>query len=143
LRKIELPSDELAEELQRELQDKKFTGATYDKGRRTIQYPDSMNPSQWSSLKGTVEKWAKGSNLEIIESLKLQPLKPETPQVRANPKEMEAEVKKKLEKLTPQTAEERYKYLLSRPISELTEAEFNERLALASRPSDKAKAPKK
>ena len=142
MRKIELPSEELAEELQSHLQDRRFTGATYDKARKTIQFPDNMNPSQWSSLKGTVEKWAKGRRLEVVESLKLQSLRPETTQAKVNPKELEAEVKKKLERLTPQTAEERYKYLLSRPISELTEAEFNERLALAARPSGKIKPPK-
>jgi hypothetical protein len=142
LRKIELPSEELAEELQSHLQDKRFTGSTYDKARRTIQFPDNMNPSQWSSLRGTVEKWAKGRHLEVVESLKLQSPRPEAAQARADPKELEAEVKKKLERLTPETAEERYKYLQSRPISELTEAEFNERLALAQR-SDKTKPPKK
>ncbi|MDA4113751.1 MAG: hypothetical protein OK474_06870 [Thaumarchaeota archaeon] len=142
MRKIELPSEELAEELQSHLQDKRFTGSTYDKGRRTIQFPDNMNTLQWSSLRGTVEKWAKGRHLEVVESLKLQSTRSEETQVRADPKELEAEVKKKLERLTPETAEERYKYLQSRPISELTEAEFNERLALAQR-SDKVKPPKK
>src|ERR1022692_3537589 len=71
LRKIELPSEELAEELQKHLQDGRFAGATYDKGEKTIQFPDNMNPSQWSGLKGTVEKWAKGKRLEVVESLKL------------------------------------------------------------------------
>jgi len=142
LRKIELPSEELAEELQKHLQDRKFTGATYDKGRRTIQYPDSMNPSQWSSLKGTVEKWAKGRRLEVVESLKLQSPRPEAPQVRVSSKNQEAEVKKKLESLTPQEAQERFNYLQSKPFSELTDTEYDERLALALSLSEKAKAPK-
>jgi hypothetical protein len=142
MRKIELPSDQLGEELEKHLQDKRFSGGTYDKGRKAIQFPDNMDPSQWSSLRGTVEKWAKGKDLDVVESLKLQHPRHETAQPKVDPKELEAEVKKRLDKLTPQTAEERYRYLQSRPISELTEAEFEERLALAAR-SDKVKAPKK
>jgi hypothetical protein len=142
MRKIELPSDQLGEELEKHLQDKRFGGGTYDKSRRTIQFPDSMDSSQWSSLRGTVEKWAKGKDLDVVESLKLQHPRHEAAQPKVDQKEMEAEVKKRLDKLTPQSAEERYKYLQSRPISELTEAEFEERLALAARP-DKVKTPKK
>jgi len=138
LRKIELPSEELAEELQRHLQDRKFTGASYDKARRTIQFPDDMNPSQWSSLKDTVEKWARGRRIEVIESLRLQPARPEARQGSVKPKELEADVKKKLEKLTPQKAEERYNYLQGKSVSELTDAEFEERLALAQRRSEKS-----
>jgi hypothetical protein len=137
LRKIELPSDGLAEELQRHLQERRFTEAGYDKARRTIQFPDNMDPSQWSSLRGTVEKWAKGRGLEVVESLKLQSPRFEAKQEKVNPKELEAEVKKKLDKMTPQKAEERYKYLQSRPISELSDAEIEERLLLAQRPSEK------
>ena len=96
-----------------------------------------MNPSQWSSLRDTVEKWAKGRRIEVVESLKLQLPRPEAAQVKAEPKEVEANVKKRLEGLTPQKAEERYKYLQSKSVSELTEAEFEERLALAQRASKK------
>jgi len=141
LRKIELPSEELAEELQKHLQDRRFTGASYDEARKAIQFPDSMNPSQWSSLRDTVEKWAKGRQMEVVESLVVQP-RPEAPQEKAKPNELEAEAKKRLESLTPQEAEERYNYLLGRSVSELTDAEFEERLALAQRASGKAKGPK-
>jgi hypothetical protein len=137
LREIELPSEELAEELQRHLQDRRFTGATYDKAHKTIHFPDNMGSSQWSILRSTVEKWAKGRRLEVVESLKLQPLKPEATQAEVNPKEVQEEVKKRLEGLTPQKAEERYNYLQSRPISELTDAEIEERLALAQRKPEK------
>jgi hypothetical protein len=96
-----------------------------------------MGSSQWSILRSTVEKWAKGRRLEVVESLKLQPLKPEATQAEVNPKEVQEEVKKRLEGLTPQKAEERYNYLQSRPISELTDAEIEERLALAQRKPEK------
>lgn len=49
------------------------------------------------------------------------------------------EVKKKVEALSPQMAEERYNYLLSKSLSELTDAEYEERLALAEKLSDKPK----
>lgn len=149
MRKIELPSEELAAELQRQLQDRKFTGASYDEARKTIQFPDDMNPSQWSSLRDTVEKWAKGKHMEVVESLELKP-ESEVTEEEAKSNELEAEAKKKLEVeakkklegLTPQEAEERYNYLLGKSVSELTDAEFEERLALAQRASGKAKAPK-
>jgi hypothetical protein len=141
LRKIELPSEELAEELQRHLQDRRFTDASYDEARKAIQFPDDMNPSQWSSLRDTVEKWAKGKQMEVVESLELHP-RPEAPQEKAKPNEREAEAKKKLEGLTPKEAEERYNHLLSKSVSELTDAEFEERLALAQRTSGKPKGPK-
>jgi hypothetical protein len=137
LRKIELPSEQLAEELHRHLQDKRFAVASYDKARRTIEFPDGMSPSQWSSLRDTVEKWAKGRRLAVVESLKLQPM-PEAAQEKVSPEKVDAEVKKRLEGLTPQKAEERYKYLQSKSVSELTEAEFEERLALAQRASKKS-----
>jgi hypothetical protein len=138
LRQIELPSEELAEELQKHLQERRFTGVTYDKAQKTIHFPDNMGSSQWSILRGTVEKWAKGKRLEVVESLKLQSPIPEVTRGEVNPKEVEAQVKKKLEGLTPQKAEERYNYLQSRPISELTDAEIEERLALAQRKPEKS-----
>lgn len=49
------------------------------------------------------------------------------------------EVKKKVQGLSPEMAEERYNYLLSRPISELTDAEYAERLALIDRLTEKPK----
>jgi hypothetical protein len=53
-------------------------------------------------------------------------------------KGLEEEAKKKLDGLTPQMAEERYNYLSGRPISELTDAEYEERLALAEKLSERA-----
>ncbi len=52
-------------------------------------------------------------------------------------KGLEVEAKKKLDGLTPQMAEERYDYLSKRPISELTDAEYEERLALAEKLSER------
>ncbi|MGP8125890.1 MAG: nuclear transport factor 2 family protein [Nitrososphaerales archaeon] len=52
-------------------------------------------------------------------------------------KGLEVEAKKKLDGLTPQMAEERYDYLSRRPISELTDAEYEERLALAEKLSER------
>lgn len=143
MRKIELPSEELAEELHSHLQERRFTGASYDKARKTIQFPDDMNPSQWSGLRGMVEKWAKGRHLEVEESLKLLSPRPEEPQRKANTREQEAELKKRLEGLTPQKAQERYNYLQSKPFSELTDEEYEERLALAQTLSEKSKSARK
>jgi hypothetical protein len=50
----------------------------------------------------------------------------------------EEELKEKLDGLSPQEAEERYSYLNGKSISELTDAEYEERLALALKLSDKA-----
>lgn len=137
-----MPSEELAEELKKHLLDRRFTGASYDKARRTIEFPDYMNPSQWSSLRGTVEKWAKGRHLEVEESLKIQSLRPEAPQRTANTREHEVELKRRLEGLTPQEAQERYNHLQSKSFSELTDEEYEERLALAQTLSEKSKASK-
>ncbi|MDA4134506.1 MAG: hypothetical protein OK441_02940 [Thaumarchaeota archaeon] len=146
MRKIELPSEALAEELRDHLQDKRFTVANYDKAHRTLQFPDNMNSSQWSSLRSTVEKWTGGRNLEVVESLKLQYSRQDARQEKSSQgpslKELKAEATKKTENLTPDKAEERYRYLQSIPISELSEAEIVERLQLAGRPSEKSKNPK-
>lgn len=146
MRKIELPSEALAEELRDHLQDKRFTVANYDKAHRTLQFPDNMNSSQWSSLRSTVEKWTGGADLEVVESLKLQYSRQDARQEKSSQgpslKELKAEATKKTENLTPDKAEERYRYLQSIPISELSEAEIVERLQLAGRPSEKSKNPK-
>ena len=88
---------------------------------------------------GGDQSW--GRRMEVVESLELQP-RPEVTQEKAKPNELEAEAKKKLESLTPKEAEERYNYLLGKSVSELTDAEFEERLVLAQRGSGKAKGPK-
>jgi hypothetical protein len=49
------------------------------------------------------------------------------------------EVKKKVSELTPQMAEERYNYLLSKSITDLTDEEYAERLALVERLTEKKK----
>jgi hypothetical protein len=142
LSKIELPSDELAEELQRYLQGKNFTGATYERTKRSIQFPDDMNPSQWANARSAVEKWAKGKHLELVESLKIQAPKTVATHEKTDSKQQEEELKKRLEGMTPEKAEERYNYLHSRPISELTDAEYDERLALAQKLSERPKPQK-
>jgi hypothetical protein len=132
LKKIELPSEALAKELQRHLQERRFP--IHDRVIETILVPDDLKPSEWSSLKGTVEKWASGKQLKVVESLKLQPLEP-TKKDESNEKEVErlSEVKKKLDSLTPEMAEQRYNYLQNLPIGELTDEEYDERLELALR----------
>ncbi len=62
---------------------------------------------------------------------------PDATQEEVDWKGLEEEVKKKLDGLTPQMAEERYDYLSRRPISELTDAEYEERLALAEKLSER------
>ena len=129
MRKIELPSEALAKELQSHLQERKF--AIHDRASATIQFPDDMKPSEWSRLKGAVEKWASGKQLKVVESLRLQSLQSTRVESREKEAERSAEMKKKIDSLTPQMAEQRYNYLQSRPIGELTDVEYDERLALA------------
>jgi len=158
LRKIELQSVELAEELQKHLLERRFAGAAYEKGAKSIEFPENMSLWQWTSLKSTVEKWAKGRRMEVIESLNVEsiPVEPaeqvELPQSTqaieaehqdVDHREIETEAKKKLERLTPDTTEERYDYLQSKPLTELTDAEIEERLALAQRKKEKDKDSKR
>jgi len=137
--KIELSSEELAEELQRHLEEKRFAGASYDKAQRTIEFPEDMSPAQWASLRGTVEKWARGRKLEIEESLKIRS-QPEAAQAKTSSKEEEAVLRRRLEALTPKEAEARYDYLQRKPFSELTDEEYEERLVLAQTLSEKPKS---
>lgn len=139
--KIELPSDELAEELQKRLQERKIAGATYDKARKTIEFPEEMSLVQWSSVRGTVEKWVKARNLEVEDSMKIR-FGPEAPADKPRSREQEAELKKRLAGLTPQKAEERYNFLQSKPFSELTDEEYEERLVLAQTLSERSKPQK-
>jgi hypothetical protein len=62
---------------------------------------------------------------------------PATKQDPAAAKASEEELKKKLDGLTPKQAEERYNYLNGKSISELSDSEYEERLALAMRLSEK------
>lgn len=142
MRRIELPNEELAEELQKHLENGKFPGSTCDKARKSVEFAAEMSSSQWSALKAEVERWAKGRRLEAVESLTLQFARPQESLARAQPSGQDAGVKKRLESLTPQQAEQRFNYLQSKPFSELTDAEYDERLALAERLSAKPKARK-
>jgi len=56
----------------------------------------------------------------------------------ADTRRSEEELKKKLDEFSPKEAEERYDFLNGKSISELTDAEYEERLALALKLSDKA-----
>ena len=162
MRRIELPSEDLAEELRGHLEGKRYRDLTYDKGRRAIYFPDDMDPSQWSGVTATVEKWARGKNLEVVASIRLQYHKGEGAPSRAeqkveqkgehkaeqrgeqssvDPRVLAADAKKKVDGLTSEKAEERYLYLSSKPLSELTDAEYQERIALAQRSFEKS--PKK
>ena len=58
-----------------------------------------------------------------------------TMEARANAVAMAAEADKKVASLSPETAVERYNYLESKPITELSESEYAERLALAEKMS--------
>jgi hypothetical protein len=141
--KIELSSEELAEDLQKHLEGKRFTGGSYDKALRTIEFSDDLRPAQWASLRGTVENWARAKNLEIEESLKIKAPVPEDPQAKERAKEQQAEVKKKVASLSLEEAEARFNFLQSKPFSELSDAEYEERLALAETLSQKSKGAKR
>jgi len=68
----------------------------------------------------------------------------ESRQDDADARRSEEELKEKLDELSPKEAEERYDFLNGKSISELTDAEYEERLALALKLSEKAAgAPKK
>jgi hypothetical protein len=163
LRRIELPSEDLAEELRGHLEGKRYRDLTYDKARRAIYFPDDVDPSQWSGVTATVEKWARGKNLEVVASMRLQYHKGEGAPPRteskgeprgepkgeqkadesaADPRVLAADAKKKVDGLTPEKAEARYLYLSSKPLGELTDAEYQERITLAQRSFEK-KSPKK
>jgi hypothetical protein len=139
LRKIELPSEALAKELQKHLQERRF--AAHDRVSATLQFPDDIKSSDWSSLKGAVEKWASGRQLKVVESLRLQSLQHAKVESKEKEVETSAEVKKKLDNLTPEIAEQRYNYLQSKPIGELTDAEYDERLELAQWDFKKGRKP--
>jgi len=142
LMKIELPSDELAEELQKRLLEKRIVGASYDKERKTIDFPEEMSLVQWSSVRGTVEKWVKGRSLEVEDTLRIRSTAPEAAQEKPRSKEEAAELKRRLDAMTLKEAEARYNYLQGKPFSELTDEEYEERLALAQTLSEKSKLPK-
>lgn len=138
-----MPSEELAVELQKHLKAESILFTSYDRGRRAIQFPDDMDPEVWANIKRTIEEWAQGRQLDVVESLRLQPKKVvETPEARAEHVKLEEEVNKRLEGLSPDKAEARYNYLSNKPITELTDAEVEERLRLAQRTFAKPKEQK-
>ena len=79
---------------------------------------------------------SRGSKRDQIADTKTKLEKGETTEESVNWRALEEEATKKLDGFTRQMAEERYDYLSSRPISELTDAEYEERLALAERLSE-------
>ncbi|HEV2390488.1 MAG TPA: hypothetical protein VGS04_07180 [Nitrososphaerales archaeon] len=138
-----MPSDELAEDLQKRLLEKRIAGASYDKERKTIEFPEEMSLVQWSSVRGTVEKWVKGKDLEVEDTLRIRSTTsttPEATQEKPRSKEEAAELKKKLDAMSLTEAEARYNYLQGKAFSELTDEEYEERLALADTLSKKSKA---
>jgi hypothetical protein len=135
LKQIELPSETLAKELQRHLQEQRLQA-----GERTsvmILFSSDMKELEWIRIKGAVEKWARGRQLSIGETMKLSEKATPAVEDSENKEEIERrssfeeELKKKIDSLTPEMARERYDYLQSKPISELTDEEYEERLKLA------------
>ncbi len=106
-----------------------------DRTSASILFPSEMKPSDWSNLKSVVDKWGRGRQLEVVESLRLQPLKRPKPETEDKEEEADthAELAKKIDSMGPDKAEERYNYLQNKPIRELTDAEYDERLELAQR----------
>jgi hypothetical protein len=143
LKTIEAPSDELAKDLHAHLLAKKVKGPVYAGLGATIEFPESMNLAQWLGVVGIVEKWAKSRQLDVVQSLRVvEPVQP-GPQPGAEPasaeetSKLEAEAKKRVNDLSSDKAEERYDYLSSKPLTELTEEEFQERILLAQRTAGK------
>ncbi|MGH9917316.1 MAG: hypothetical protein ACRD6W_00370, partial [Nitrososphaerales archaeon] len=84
-------------------------------------------------------KWVKGRNLEVEDLLKIQSGAPEAAQEKPRSKEEAAELKSRLDAMTLTEAEARYDYLQGKAFSELTDEEYDERLALAETLSKKSK----
>lgn len=61
--------------------------------------------------------------------------------VSGGPSPTDEDVKKKVEAMSPEETEERYNALVNRPITELTDAEYAERLALVDRLTSVKKKP--
>lgn len=145
MRTIEAPSEELAKALHAHLLEKKVRGSVYDGTGATIEFPENMSLAQWLGIVGVVEKWAKGRELETVQSLKVLKAPEPEEQVDNEPasaeetSRLEAEAKKKVDGLSSDKAEERYIYLSNKPLTELTDEEFQERLLLAQRTSGKKK----
>ncbi|MDG6925692.1 MAG: hypothetical protein JRN09_03980 [Nitrososphaerota archaeon] len=144
MKTIEAPSEEMAKELQAHLLEKKLRSPVYPGTGTTIEFPENMNAAQWLGVAGVVEKWAKGRQLDVVQSLRV--VRPQATQPHdAGPADaektarLEADAKKRVEVLSPEEAEERYSYLSSKPLTELTEEESQERLLLAQRTYGKTK----
>jgi hypothetical protein len=134
LRHIELPSEALAKELQRYLQERRLEAG--ERNSASIRFSSEMKEPQWIRIKGTVEKWARGRQMNINETMKL--LETESPSAESDQEikkrsQSEKELKARIDALTPEMARERYNYLQSKPIGELTDDEYDERLELAQR----------
>jgi len=136
LKKVELPSEAAAKELQGYLEEKRFT--IHDRNGDTIEFAQNMKPFEWARLVDIVEKWASKKQMKVDESLKLQFIESETREdkdkAQIDKSQIDAsQLKKKLDSLSSEMAEQRYNYLQSKPISELTDEEYEERLILAQR----------
>lgn len=131
LKRIELPSHELAEELLRHLEASGPEGVSYTLAGSAVEVPDDTASQQWSGLREAVAAWSRGKRLEMSESIKLKG-KPLIPQFTPS-----KDVAKKLDGMTPEQAEARFSYLQEKPFSELSDAEYEERLALADSLSKK------
>jgi hypothetical protein len=139
LRKIEAPSQELAKELSAHLQEKRIRGSLYDGAGKTLEFPDDLNLTQWLAVVSTIEKWAREKQIEVDYSVRLQPTSRNTPAEAADTAKLETEAKKRVGELSPEKAEARYNYLSSKPLTELTDEEFQERLLLAQSTPAKTK----
>lgn len=145
MRTIEAPSEELAKALHSHLLEKKIRGSVYSGTGEIIEFPENMSLAQWLGIVGVVEKWARGRELETVQSLRVQkPPEPEElvddrPASAEDTSKLEAEAKKKVDDLSSDKAEERYIYLSNKPLTELTDQEFQERLLLAQRTTGKKK----
>lgn len=132
-KRIELPSHELAEELRKHLEKSGPEGVSYSMAGSSVDVAEETPSPQWSGVREAVAAWSKGKRLEMSESIKLKG-RPLIPQFTPS-----KDVTKKLDSMTPDQAEARFTYLQEKPFSELSDAEYEERLALADSLSKKKK----
>ena len=131
MKRIDLPSKELADELREHLESSGPGGVALSLAGASLEVPDVTPAPLWSAVRDAVEEWSKGKRLEMSESIRLK-AKPLVPQFTPS-----KEVTTKLHGMSPAEAEARFSYLQSKPFSELSDAEYEERLALADSLSKK------
>ena len=101
--------------------------------------------SDMASFKNRMTDDAAGPKTQVANDPEVpnpQPQRTEQIQTKVEPEISPEEPRRRVDSYTPEEAEERYNYLSGKPITELSDAEYEERLALANRPSKKAKAPR-